>query len=117
MKGFKSTIVKLLVLPLFLMGSMAASASNAWYSGVVTNISLLGNDSFVVTLDTSALDDCKCKYAYFNAGQIGVDTAKQAYTMALTSLTTGKTMGIVIDKSINGTGGECDATGMVASLH
>lgn len=112
----KYVVSAVLILTLFSMLSPTASASNAWYKGVVTSVSLIVDDSFVITFNTTTLSDCKYSYAYFKAGQIGVDIAKQAYTMAMTSLVTGRIMGVVIDKNINGSGGECDTTGMVASL-
>ncbi|MCU7829570.1 MAG: hypothetical protein KZQ85_10935 [Candidatus Thiodiazotropha sp. (ex Myrtea sp. 'scaly one' KF741663)] len=91
------------------------NAANQWYVGKVARIALLQNDgSFIVTFKNSALDDCEYKYAHFFVNSLGADQVKNAYAMALTSLTTGVDMGIVIDK--NGIGEQCDATGMTADL-
>ena len=112
----KSTISCItLIIVLF---SGAVSASPAWYAGKVSRIALTGgNDgSFIVTFDNSNLDDCMHKYAYFRGSQLGDGRLKHAYTMALTSLTTKVSMGIVIDKSVNGSGGICEAMGMTADL-
>ncbi|MDC5850977.1 hypothetical protein OPW32_17415 [Vibrio europaeus] len=97
--------------------SSLSYASASWYVGKVSRVALTGADgSFVVTFSNTALDDCKHKYAYFDGQDIGEGMLKNAYTLALTSLTTGLNMGIVIDKSVNGSGGQCKAFGMTADL-
>ncbi|MEM7363455.1 MAG: hypothetical protein AAF525_05490 [Pseudomonadota bacterium] len=94
-----------------------ASSANAWYFGVVSRIALLGADgSFVVRFESSALDNCDGDYAYFNVSTLGTERVEKAYSLAMVSLTTGLEMGVVIDKSINGTGGQCDAVGMTADI-
>lgn len=97
--------------------STAAHSSASWYVGKVSRVALLGADgSFIVTFKNSALDDCQYKYANFNGSSLGEQRLKHAYSMALTSLTTGVNMGVVIDKAKNGPGGACNAYGMTADL-
>jgi hypothetical protein len=97
--------------------STSVYSAGSWYVGEVKRIALIGSDgSFIVTLKNTALDNCKHKYAYFNAGSLGEGRLKHAYSMALTSLTAGVDMGIVIDKAVNGPDGQCNAYGMTADL-
>jgi hypothetical protein len=92
-------------------------AGSAWYVGPVKRVALLGSDgSFVVTVENDVLSDCNYQYAYFDVAKLGIERVNKAYTMALTSLSTGYNMGIVIDKDINGPGGDCYAKGMTADL-
>ncbi len=95
----------------------SVSAAPAWYSGQVARLALVGNPegSFLVTFKNSALDNCSYGYAYFRTDQLSEVQIKNAYVLALTSLTAGLEMGIVIDKSINGPGGQCEAVGMMAA--
>lgn len=95
--------------------SFNASAEAAWYAGPVSRVALVG-DGIVVTLKTTALADCQYSYAYFHNPYLDPIVIKNAYAIALTSLTTGLEMGIVIDKAINGPGGQCNAIGMAADL-
>jgi hypothetical protein len=97
--------------------STAAHSSASWYVGKVARVALSAADgSFIVTFKNAALDDCQFKYANFNGSSLGEQRMKHAYSMAITSLTTGVDMGIVIDKAKNGPGGACDAYGMTADL-
>ena len=110
----KRSIISLIVL---LLSAATAHAGPAWYAGPVDRVSPFGSDgSFLVTLENGVLNDCMHNYAYFYVGQLGLERVKNAYAIALTSITTGKEMGIVIDKTINGSGGNCHATGMTADL-
>lgn len=94
-----------------------AVAASGWYQGVVTRLALTGADaSFIVTFDSPVLDDCANKYAYFLESRLGTGKVRNAYSIALASLTTGRTMGVVLDKAANGPGGHCYATGMTADL-
>ncbi|MFC6755219.1 hypothetical protein, partial [Halorubrum tibetense] len=80
------------VLALSFYCSVSSAAPN-WYVGQVSRVALGAPDgSFIVTLKSSALDNCQHKYAYFNVSQIGAEQTKAAYTMALTSLSTGLDM-------------------------
>lgn len=95
----------------------AANAAAEFYSGTVTRVALLGTDgSFIVTLNNSSLDDCQHRYAFIYAEDLGEIKVDRAYQMALTSITTGVEMGVVIDKDTNGAGGQCRAIGMTADL-
>lgn len=112
----KNIILTLAAVTIITM-SIAAHSAASWYVGKVSRVALLRADgSFIVTLKSSALDDCQYKYAYFNSSSLGEQRMKHAYSMALTSLTTGVDMGIVIDKAKNGPDGQCDAYGMTADL-
>lgn len=103
---------------LLLIMSSTAHSAVSWYAGEVARVALLStaDGSFIVTFKNAALDGCKHKYAYFNVSSLGEQQVKHAYSMAITSLTTGVDMGIVIDKTKNGTNGSCNATGMTADL-
>ena len=81
------------VLLLFLMFIIISpdQAVPSWYTGKVSRVVLIGSE-------------------------LGDDRLKHTYTMAFTSLTTKVTMGAVINKDINGVGGQCRATGMTADL-
>ena len=109
-------MVRLLVFCiLFVVAHSSSYAQNAWYVGKVSRIALV-NNGFVLTFKNNALSDCKYKYAYFTNNSLSDVQLKNAYTIALTSITTGLEMGIVINKSLNGNNGICNATGMVADL-
>lgn len=112
----KQLLILLTMLSAFI--PYAAHADRQWYVGQVSRVALIdGNDSsFIVSFKNGALDDCQYKYAYFYGGMIGQERLKSAYALAITSLTTGLDMGVVIDKAVNGAGGQCNATGMAADL-
>jgi len=109
--------VNVITVALLLITSQYVVAAPAWYVGKVKRVTFAGSDgSFIITFKNLALDDCQHKYAYFTDNTLGPDRLKQAYSMALTSVTTGLNMGVVIDKSTNGSGGQCNAIGMAADL-
>lgn len=87
-----------------------ANSAAAWYSGKIQRIYLF-NSGFVVTMQSTALDDCIHKYVYFMESAIGQKSVDRAYSMALTAKSSDSTFGVVIDKSINGPGGRCDSNG------
>ena len=89
---------------------VTSSASPAWYRGHVERIFPI-NGGFVVTMSSTALDDCLHSYVYFFDTVIGEKTTDRAYSMALSAQASGKSFGVVIDKSINGPGGRCDSIG------
>ncbi len=105
---------KLSVLVTFIAFAVPAtsSASPAWYTGHIERIYLISS-GFVVTMSSTALDDCQHAYVYFNDIAIGEKNADRAYSMALSAQASGKRLGVVIDKSINGAGGRCNAMGDV----
>lgn len=81
--------------------SFSALAQPAWYVGKVSRVALSGSDgTFVVMFKNAQLDDCQYKYAYFYGSKLGDAQLKHAYSMALTSVTAGLDMGIVIDKTV-----------------
>jgi len=97
--------------------SYSVSAENQWYVGPVYRIAFISGDgSFLASFKNGVLDDCKNKNVSFKSNDVGPERLKGVYTMAITSLTTGVNMGVVINKSINGPGGECRATGMTAEI-
>lgn len=95
--------------------SVQSFANPAWHTGVVNRVAISG-DGFIVTFEGQALNDCMHKYAYFHPTKLSEFQIKTAFTMATVSLTTGTTMGIVIDKMSSGPGERCYAMGMTADL-
>lgn len=105
----------LLISAAFISSSVFAEAH--WYKGPVERLALYKEDgSFVVSFKNSVLNDCKHKFAYFDGSKLGEGQLKAAYTMAITSITDGVQMGVVIDKNVNGPDGLCYAVGMAADL-
>ena len=111
----KRILLTLLLTITILPFSFTANAANAWYVGKVSRIALIGN-GFIVTFKNDALKNCKYKYAYFTISKLDELRVKQAYSMALTSLTVNVNMGVVFNVDTNGIGGLCYATGMAADL-
>ena len=112
----KQGILKIFLLMILFMPAPVFSA-NAWYRGVVNRVALVGADgSFIVTFSNAVLSDCAWSYANFYVSELGAERVKMSYAMAITSLTTGRSMGIVIDKDRNAPGGNCFAAGMTADL-
>ena len=108
---------KIIIVALLLTASLYAYAGNVNYYGIVTRVAFIDdNGSFVVTVDSNALDDCQYKYAYFKVNKVGQKRVEMAYSMALTSMTSKLTMNFVIDKDINGVGGVCEVAGMAAGI-
>ncbi|MEM7363453.1 MAG: hypothetical protein AAF525_05480 [Pseudomonadota bacterium] len=102
---------QLAVFLLTLITASSVNSASAWYYGAVKRISLssVGDGSFVVTVHGTALSDCQYGYAYFDVTDIGAVQVERAYSLAMISLTTGLEMGFVIDKAVNGAGGDCFA--------
>ena len=100
----------MLIAVMSMLLSQAASAQPAWYYGTVNRIYLYSS-GFVVTMNSGALDDCKYKYVYFKVSEIGDTQVDRAYAMVLSAQASGRTLGVVIDKSINGAGGDCLSNG------
>ena len=108
----RTTKLSVLVVLLVLFWSVTSSASPAWYSGQIERIYLVSG-GFIVTMSNTALDGCQHGYVYFYDSVSGEKKIDRVYSMALAAQASGKTFGVVIDKSINGVGGRCDATGDV----
>lgn len=104
-----------LLVSVSVLSSLPAHAASAWYVGKVSRIALIGS-GFIVRFKNDALNNCKYKYAYFTIEKLDELKVKQAYSMALTSLTANINMGVVFNIDTNGVGGLCYATGMAADL-
>lgn len=101
---------KLIAVFLLTIPSLAFS-DYAFYYGEINRIWANDNNGgFIVTYTApSSLSDCKHYYAIFNSSEIQPEQLKNSYSLALAALMGGKTVGIVIDKSINGVDGYCYA--------
>lgn len=95
-----------------LLITSVSNAQFAWYYGKISRIFMF-NGGFVLTMESAALNDCKHSYVYFKDSQLGEATVNRAYSMALSGQATGKLIGVVIDKAINGVDGYCDSNGSV----
>lgn len=76
-----------------------AFAGNAWYWGKVTKIQTLHSDgSFLAYVDNDAIKaNCKYDRVEFLVSDMGLERTKLAYSMALTSISTGNKWGVVLD--------------------
>ena len=106
MKNF----VKLIYAVSLLLLATSSNAAAAWYFGKITRV-YMHTDGFIVTLDSGVLDDCLHKYVYFQDSVIGEKTVSRAYSMALSAIAADQEFGVVIDKAINGSGGQCNSNG------
>ena len=96
---------------LFIISSMStAQATPAWYYGKISRIYTF-NGGFVLTFDTTALDDCIHKYVYFRDSVLGEKTVSRSLSFAMSADAQDRRVGVVIDKAINGPGGRCDSNG------
>ena len=111
MKNF----VKLICTISLLLVVTSSNAAVAWHFGKINRV-YLHTDGFIVTFESAALDDCAHKYAYFKDSVIGEKTVSRAYSMALAAKAAGQEFGVVIDKAINGPGGDCDVIGGQADI-
>lgn len=90
------------------LASVPAGAVPAWYRGGITRIAVTVGNDFILTFDSGPLSDCQYSYVYFKESILGTAAIKNAYALALTAKAAGMQFGTVIDKTINGAGGECD---------
>lgn len=88
-----------------------SNAQPAWYRGVVTRVAILSGNDFIVTFDNEELADCQWRYVYFRGSALGAEKVRNAYALAMMALAGGRTLGVVIDKAINGPGGVCNQEG------
>lgn len=86
-------------------------AGSAWYYGTVKRIFVNTSDGFVLMMNSAALDDCQYEYVYYKLSTLGDKKVDRAYSMALAAQASGRTLGVVIDKAINGPGGQCASSG------
>ena len=105
----KKMRVRLTAAVVLLVGfSNAASPAAAWYAGKIDFIYLYSG-GFIVDYVGTTLDDCLHKRIYFKQATLGQETLDRAYAMALSAQASGRTLSVVVDKAINGPGGECAA--------
>lgn len=83
----------------------------AWYYGTVKRV-FLYSGGFVLTVNSAELDDCQHKYVYLRTSEVGEKQVDRMLSVALAAQASGRTLGVVIDKSINGPGGLCLGTSM-----
>lgn len=102
-------ITGLLVAAVMLCSTVSESAP-AWYYGKVDRV-FLCSSGFVLTYDTTALDDCMHQYVYFQMPHITEKDIDRALGIALAAQVSGRTAGVVIDTTINGPGGVSSSDG------
>ncbi len=100
---------KLILILLVLIQSLQAAP--AWYYGKITRIWHHSADGFIITLDSTAVDDCSNRYVYISANHLGKEQKDALYSMALSSFHANSKLGIVIDKAKN-VNGLCYAMSM-----
>jgi len=113
--GFRLTmrgLVRVFAVLITLGYAISAAAQPAWYLGKITRIYTF-NGGFVLTFDSTALDDCIHKYVYFRDIVLGEKTVNRALSFSMSAEAQDRTVGVVIDKAINGPGGICDSNGSV----
>lgn len=77
----------------------------------MTRVAFFGPNDFIIMFDNELMADCKWEYVYFRESVLGRDLVRNAYSIAVTALASGRQMGVVVDKAINGPGGECRQEG------
>ena len=111
MKGLGITRTFAAVLALLMLSSTAVAVPN-WYYGKVERI-FVTTTGFILTFDSTSLDDCIHSYVYFLTPNLSDKNVDRALSVVLSAQASGKTVGVVIDKAINGPGGVCNATGSI----
>ncbi len=96
-----------LAVSLLLMQGTAAAAP-AWYGGKVEFI-YLHADGFFVDFVGSSVDDCLYDRIWIKQSTLGKDIVDRAYSMALAAQASDRSFTIVVDKTINGPEGLCEA--------
>lgn len=94
--------MKKLLLILLIIASQTSLAEPAWYGGKLTRVWKANANYFIITVSSSALDDCKHKYAYFMRNELTQEHFDALYSMALTAFISDQTVRMVIDKDLNG---------------
>jgi hypothetical protein len=79
-----------------------------WYTGTITRIwPHEQTGGFILTFKNTAsspssIGDCKHKYAYFSSTKLQPELLKNSLSFALSAIHTGSTVGIVMDKDLDG---------------
>lgn len=94
--------MKKLLLILLIFTSQISVAAPAWYGGKLTRVWKANANYFIITLDSTVLDDCKYKYAYFMRNELTQEHFNALYCMALTAFVSDQKVRMVIDKELNG---------------
>jgi len=111
MKGLSVIRTFCAVLALLMFSSTAMAVPN-WYYGKVERV-FIYTSGFILEFDTTSLDDCLHTYVYFRTPALTDANVDRALSVALAAQATNKTVGVVIDKAINGPGGQCNAIGSI----
>ncbi len=93
-----------------LVYSTAVSGAPAFYGGTVEFIQPYVGGVGIKVYGTE-LDDCQSQRVWLKDSVLGEKTVDRLYSMALSAQASGRRVDFVIDKAINGPGGECVATG------
>ena len=111
MKGLRFILTFAAVLTLLMLSSTTMAVPN-WYYGKVERI-FVYTEGFVMEFDTTSLDDCLHTYVYFKTPNLTQENINRALSVALSAQASGMTVGVVIDKAINGPGGHCNGNGSI----
>lgn len=97
-------MIKKLFLIMLLLSCSSAFGAAAWYQGTINRVWTDDQDGgFIVTFDgASSLSDCKHSYAYFRSTSMQPEMLKNSLSLALSAFHVGSTVGIVVDKDLNG---------------
>ena len=94
----------------FLAYSTAVPGAPAFYGGAIEFIQpYVGGVG--IKLYGTELDDCQSQRVWLKDSVLGDKTVDRLYGMALSAQASGRRVEFVIDKAINGPGGECVAMG------
>ncbi|MEX2964778.1 hypothetical protein [Microbulbifer sp. TYP-18] len=96
---------KLLSIAFLLALSSNAFAAPAYYSGTINRIWAQDQDGgFIITYEgtSNSLSDCKHQYAYFVSSVQSPEMLKNSLSIALSAFHAGATVGVVVDKDLNG---------------
>ena len=100
----------------WLAGALVLAISNSaapvpnWYGGTIEWVQPYVGGVGVKVYGTE-LDDCQNKRVWLKDSVLGEKTVDRLYSMALAAQASGRRVEFVIDKAINGPGGECVAMG------
>ena len=107
-KPLIKAIITLSTTLMTLLGASSAFSAGAWYAGKIQFIYLY-NGGFNIDFVGSSIDDCLHERIYVKQSTLGAELVDRAYAMALSAQASGRTLSVVVDKAINGPGGECEA--------
>ena len=94
----------------WLSAPLVSDAAPAWYGGTIEFIQPYSG-GIGVKLDGTVLDDCQHQRVWVKDSVLGEKAVDRIYSMVLAAQAAGRRVEIVIDKSVNGPGGECVAMG------